>query len=176
LLLLQQQTAVGVTAATHSKLGPNQDQQKIGSVAYKLQMPSRVRIHDAFHLSLLKKFEGTTAQMVSFTELRQGKVLHTAEKVLCARLNRGVWELLVKWTVRSEADTTWEQLKDFKQQFPHVELADKLFVSKGAMLWTPSLTGNISSAARRKEITTKVARVGNQISPRIKEICVGLFS
>jgi hypothetical protein len=42
-----------------------------------------------------------------------------------------VWELLVKWTGRSDADTTWEQLEDFKQQFPHVELIDELFVSEG---------------------------------------------
>jgi hypothetical protein len=48
-----------------------------------------------------------------------------------ARLNRGVWELLVKWAGRSDANTTWEQLEDFKQQFPRVELTGELFVSEG---------------------------------------------
>jgi hypothetical protein len=61
-----------------------------------------------------------------------GKVLPSPEKMVRARLNRGVWELLVKWTGRSDADTTWEQLEDFKQQFPNVELVDERFVGEGA--------------------------------------------
>jgi hypothetical protein len=39
-------------------------------------------------------------------------------------------ELLVKWTGRSEADTTWEQLEDFKEQLPRGELVDELFAGE----------------------------------------------
>jgi hypothetical protein len=55
--------------------------------------------------------------------------------------------LLVKWTGISDVDTTWEQLEDFKHQFPNVELADELFVGKGGggMLW--KLCGPQVSAA-----------------------------
>jgi hypothetical protein len=123
--------SVWVTAATHSKLGPKyygpyQVLQRIGEVANKLQLPSHARIHDVFLVSLLKKYEGTApAVVVPMPDILHGRVLPSPEKILCARLNRGVWELLVKWTGRSEADTTWEQLEDFKQQYPRVELADE---------------------------------------------------
>lgn len=68
-----------------------------------------------FHVSLLKKFEGSApAHMVPLPEMLHGKVIPTLEKTIRAQLNKGVWELLVKWTRRAEADTTWEQIEDFK--------------------------------------------------------------
>jgi hypothetical protein len=136
-LKLQQRTTVGVTLATHSKVGPKyygpyKILQKIGSVAYKLQLPSRARIHDVFQVSLLKRYDGPLPdQVVPLPAILHGKVLPSPEKIVRARLNRGVWELLVKWAGRSDANTTWEQLEDFKQQFPHVELTGELFVSEG---------------------------------------------
>jgi hypothetical protein len=103
--------------------------QEIGEVAYKLQLPSRTRIHDVFHFSLLKKYEGPApAAVVPLPDILHGKVLPSPDKVLRARLNRGVWKILVKWTGRSEADTIWEQLDEFKQQFPCIKLEDELFV------------------------------------------------
>jgi hypothetical protein len=60
-----------------------------------------------------------------------GKVVPSPERIVRARLNRGVWELLVKWQGCSEADTTWEQLEEFKRRFLEVELEDELFGGEG---------------------------------------------
>ena len=101
-------------------------------MSYKLQLPPNARIHDVFHVDLLKKFEGTVpTQLVPLPPLLHGRVIPSPEKVLRARLNRGVWELLVKWVGRSEADTSWEEVEAFKRQYPHVALADELFVGEG---------------------------------------------
>jgi hypothetical protein len=90
------------------------------------------RIHDAFHVSLLKKFEGMApTEVPQLPQILHGKVVPTPERVVRAHLNRGVWELLVKWQGRSEADTTWEQLEEFKRMFPEVELKDELFGDEG---------------------------------------------
>jgi hypothetical protein len=37
----------------------------------------------------------------------------------------------VKWQGCSEADTTWEQLEEFKRRFLEVELEDELFGGEG---------------------------------------------
>jgi hypothetical protein len=76
-----------------------------------------------------------------------------------------VWELLVKWTGQSEADTTWEQLEDFK---------DELFAGEVGNV-VDSFIGSKYQRRSKMEIATKVARIGNQINPRIKEICACLF-
>jgi hypothetical protein len=136
-LRLQQRKALGVTAASPSKLGPKfygpyQIMQRIGEVSYKLQLPPRARIHDVFHVALLKKFEGTApSQLVPLPDILHGRVIPSPDKVVKARLNRGIWELLVQWVGRAATDASWEQLEEFKQQYPHIQLADELFVGEG---------------------------------------------
>ena len=62
-LHLHQRTAVGITAASSSKLGPcyfgpYQITELLGAVAYRLRLPPKAWIHDVFHVALLKKFQG----------------------------------------------------------------------------------------------------------------------
>lgn len=81
---------------------------------------------------MLKKYEGAPpSQVVPLPELLHGRVIPTPERVLRARLNRGVWEILVKWTGRAGEDTSLEQVTEFKQRYPAFQLADELFVGQG---------------------------------------------
>jgi hypothetical protein len=121
-LRLQQRSVVGVTAATHSKLGPKfydpyQIQQCIREISYKLKLPAKAQIHDVFHVALLKKFEGMLpAEVVPLPDILHGKVLPTPAKVVKSHLNRGVWELLVQWVGQVAYDASWEQLDEFKRR------------------------------------------------------------
>jgi hypothetical protein len=83
-------------------------------------------------VALLKKFEGIApSQVVPLPDILHGRVIPSPNKVVKARLNRGVWELLVQWVGHAAADASWEQLEEFKQQYPHMQLADELFVREG---------------------------------------------
>ena len=135
-LRLHQRSAVGITPAHKNKLGPRyfgpfKIVERVGAVAYRLQLPPHARIHDVFHVSLLKKFHGDPpTEIASLPELLHGRVVPTPESVVRARVNRGTWEVLVQWTGQTAADASWEQLEDFKRHFPSVPLADELFVGE----------------------------------------------
>ena len=63
LLRLHHRTAVGITMAASSKLGPRffgpyQIVERLGAVAYRLRLLPKAHIHDVFHVALLKKYEG----------------------------------------------------------------------------------------------------------------------
>jgi hypothetical protein len=164
-LRLQQEKTVGVTATAPSKLGskfcgPYQILKRIGEVSYKLQLSARACIHDVFHVALLKKFEGTTpSQVVPLPDILHGRVIPSPAKVVKALLNRGVWELLVQWVGRAAVDASWEQLEEFKCQFPHIQLADELFIWEGEMLSTPFNTRGADSNKSRRRRSIKVAKV-----------------
>jgi hypothetical protein len=60
-LHLHHRTAVGITPARSTKLGPwyfgpYQVLARIGSVAYHLRLPPQAHIHNVFHVALLKPF------------------------------------------------------------------------------------------------------------------------
>jgi hypothetical protein len=125
---------MGITPLKHSKLspryfGPYKIIEKIGEVAYRLQLPAKARIHDVFHIVLLKKFEGTPPILtVPLPPMQHGRVLPTPTKVMKARLNRGTWEILVSSLDSPPTETTWEKLDIFKTTYPDVQLEDKLFL------------------------------------------------
>jgi len=63
-LKLMARAAVGISKLQKGKLapkyfGPFQISECIGSVAYHLNLPEEARIHNAFHVSMLKLHKGT---------------------------------------------------------------------------------------------------------------------
>ena len=107
--------------------GPFQVLQKIGSVAYKLDLPPTSCIHPVFHVSCLKAKLSqhispipTLPPVDSHGHLSPEPVAILQQRAVQLRRQRQVTEVLVHWEGSSPDDATWELLHKLQQQFPHL--------------------------------------------------------
>jgi hypothetical protein len=129
LLKLQPYIQTSVANRPYPKLafkyyGPYEVVERIGKVAYKLQLPEESRIHPVFHISQLKQF--TPDHTPVYEELPKVTDLtaFTTEPELISdgRLvkkgNIAVPQVKIKWTGLPLSASTWEDYNVIKQRFP----------------------------------------------------------
>jgi len=123
-LRLHQQAATAIKSSQNAKLapryyGPFKVIERIGSVAYRLQLSAKARIHNVFHVVFLKKYYGSApTDIVPLPTVVHGHAVLEPGLIVRARLNHGVWEVLVHWLGQSSSDSTRELLNDFKATYP----------------------------------------------------------
>jgi hypothetical protein len=111
--------------------GPFQVIQKIGKVAYKLDLPKDSKIYPVFHISCLKKKIGTQLNPNPKlpTVMEEGTLTPEPEKILDRRLkkkgNRAGVDFLVQWKGANEEDATWIDGEKLSQTYP--ELVGEFF-------------------------------------------------
>jgi hypothetical protein len=94
--------------------GPYKVLQKIGTMAYKLELPASSRVHPVFHVPCLKKVIGHKIPVQTiFPELdKEGKIILEPKAITDTRIyqlrNRSISEYLIKWRKLSVEDSTWE--------------------------------------------------------------------
>ncbi|KAH9297684.1 hypothetical protein KI387_029366, partial [Taxus chinensis] len=120
--------------------GPYQVLQKIGTVAYKLELPQSTKIHLVFHVSCLKKVIGqrVSAQTVLPELDEEGRVILEPECILqtCTKRlrTRVITEYLIKWKNMDNEDATWEDMT-FLQQHPELlNIGDNVALKGKGML------------------------------------------
>ncbi|XP_075649825.1 uncharacterized protein LOC142620321 [Castanea sativa] len=100
--------------------------QKIGTVAYKLELPPESGIHPIFHVSCLKaKLGQHITPIPTLRPVDDHEHLSPAPKGLLQQRTvqlrrRPVTEVLVHWEGSSAEDATWELLSQLQQQYPHL--------------------------------------------------------
>ncbi|KAL7106350.1 hypothetical protein ACP275_07G107500 [Erythranthe tilingii] len=117
--------------------GPFRIVERIGRVAYKLDLPSESRVHPVFHVSLLRRKLGdqlsAVATLPPYTV--DGEPVLEPTQILESRAVAGnggrVREVLVKWNSLPVEDATWEALEVLVEKFPHLNLEDKVVFEEG---------------------------------------------
>ena len=104
--------------------GPYKVLEKIGQVAYKLDLPAGSRIHPVFHVSQLKAHIGSTdfqSQLLVLDNdgLLVKEPLHILDRRMKKVGNVAATEVLVRWSNTFPEDDTWEDLALLQQQYPH---------------------------------------------------------
>lgn len=99
--------------------GPYKILEKVGKVAYKLQLPESSQIHSVIHVSQLKKALG--ANIVVHKELPAEELVEPVPELILDKrwIRKGAssqCQVLVRWTGLSDSLATWECMDDLKRR------------------------------------------------------------
>ena len=144
LLKLQQYRQYSVAKPLSSKLarrffGPFEVLERIGQVAYRLRLPEGSRVHNVFHVSLLRPFvQGASPESIALPPLfAQGRPVSRPLKWVDSRT---VWrdgapaeEALIQWDDDGGESPTWEPLSVVRRRFPTLILEDKNALIRGGV-------------------------------------------
>ncbi|GKD06589.1 hypothetical protein Tco_1181563, partial [Tanacetum coccineum] len=108
-------------------VGPFKVIERVGEVAYKLELPEELsRVH-TFHVSNLKKCHADEPLAVPLDGLNLDDQLHFVEELVeivgreVKRLKRSRIPLVkVRWNSKRGPEYTWEREDQFKKKYPHL--------------------------------------------------------
>ena len=101
------------------KIGRLKITAKIGSIAYKLDLPPSIRIHNTFHISLLEpyeenKFPSQFQEPPTSIQIK-GEEEYELEVIVHSRLDYNKLQYLAKWTgYRPGHDKVWYPASNFE--------------------------------------------------------------
>ena len=109
--------------------GPYEIIKVVSDQAYKLKLPQNLKVHNVFHVSLLKPYVPSPDHLLDIEqivlpsqgvlELQPDYILETRERKL---RNRMISEHLVKWKDYPEEDATWEDETTLSRDYPQLFL------------------------------------------------------
>lgn len=102
--------------------GPYRVFERIGLVAYRLDLPPGSKIHHVFHVSLLKKQLGAqdrTLSILPFVAYENGELQFQPSAILKHRMKGCKCEMLIQWDGLLALEATCEEENSFMAMFPH---------------------------------------------------------
>ena len=109
---------------------PYQVIQRIGKVAYKLQLPQGSAIHPVVQVSLLKQALPSCVQVQTLPEILNSNLEWETEPTSFLAVRDEATgddqEVIIKWRGLPDCENTWEPLKRITNPFPQSHLVDKV--------------------------------------------------
>jgi hypothetical protein len=137
-------------------VGPYRVTEIINDVAVRLEPPLDACLHDVFHVGVLRKYVGSPPTTTpALPPLLNGAVVPEPERVVGARLSRGVRQVLVHWRGEPATSATWEEFDNFRARFPAFQLEDELVFDEH----TP---GSVAPATYAAPRSARSARSGSR--------------
>jgi hypothetical protein len=128
--------------------GPFKVLAKIGTVAYKLELPDTAKIHPVFHIAQLKEFKGSDVESYIPLPLTTTDIGPTfvPTKVLDARMimkgRLQTPQVLVQWGDNDTAEIKWEDFQEIKDNYPTFNLEDKVEFKGGGIVMKGKIVNN----------------------------------
>nr|GEV81920.1 putative reverse transcriptase domain-containing protein [Tanacetum cinerariifolium] len=109
-------------------IGPFEIIERIGPVAYKLELPKKLHgIHNTFHVSNLKKCLAHGNLVIPFEKVQLNDKLHfikepveIMDREVKQRKQSRIPIVKVRWNSRRGPEYTWEREDFFKRNYPHL--------------------------------------------------------
>ncbi|KAJ8755014.1 hypothetical protein K2173_015526 [Erythroxylum novogranatense] len=142
LLRLHPYRQISVAKRKNQKLsprffGPFTILERIGSMAYRLDLPLDSRLHSVFHVSCLKQYhEGLSPPSLILPSIPPVNTTQPSA-ILDYRVKGGIPKILVHWSHSSPADASWEPFHSITDKFPEFQLEDKLPLGRGSNVTKP---------------------------------------
>eukprot|EP00253_Pinus_taeda_P032926 PITA_32926 len=107
--------------------GPFQILARVGPVAYQLALPSHIKIHNVFHVSILKQYVYDPKHVIQWQGIRvepEGEVLVEPLTILDRReVQLRKWAIIqakVQWQHYGPEEATWEDEELLEKAYPHL--------------------------------------------------------
>ncbi|GJY21029.1 hypothetical protein Tco_0393595 [Tanacetum coccineum] len=109
-------------------VGPFKVLEKVGAVAYKLELPQELsRVHNTFHVSNLKKCYADEPLAVLLDGLHIDDKIHFIKETVeimyheVKQLKQSRIPIIkVRWNSRRGPEFTWEREDQFRKKYPHL--------------------------------------------------------
>ena len=109
-------------------VGPFEILERIGPVAYRLALPpSLSRIHDVFHVSVLRKYIYDESHLIDWDALQvesDGQIALEPIRILARRTlslrGRELDQVRVQWDCYDEVTASWEDAAQMRAQYPYL--------------------------------------------------------
>eukprot|EP00253_Pinus_taeda_P001534 PITA_01534 len=112
--------------------GPFQILARIGPVAYQLALPSHIRVHNVFHVSILKKYVYDPKHVIQWRDIQvepEGEVLVEPLNILDRRevqlRKRVITQVKVQWRHYGPEEATWEDEELMRRTYPALFVAER---------------------------------------------------